>query len=74
MAKGLIGHNEFRRYTAAQMEILERLAKIEQEDEDRCEGCGGEDCRCCEYYHDRRKWVSPNELFDDDPFENWHDN
>ena len=42
--KGLQGKNEFRReYTAAQMETLERLAEIEQEDEDRCAGCGGED-------------------------------
>ena len=75
MAKGLIGHNEFRReYTAAQMEILERLAEIEQEDEDRCANCGGEDCVCCEYYHDRKKWVSPEELFqDEDVFSGWHD-
>ena len=40
--KGLQGKNEFRKeYTAAQMEILERLAEIEQEDEDRCASCGG---------------------------------
>ena len=62
--KGLQGKNEFRReYTAAQMEILQRLAEIEQEDEDRCANCGGEDCICCEYYHDRQNWVSPEELF-----------
>ena len=62
--KGLQGKNEFRReYTAAQIQILERLAEIEQEDEDRCAGCGGEDCICCEYYHDRKRWTSPEELF-----------
>lgn len=72
--KGLIGKSEFRReYTSAQMEILERLARIEQEDEDRCKGCGGEDCMCCEYYHDRQKWVEPDELFENEMFDNWHD-
>lgn len=64
MAKGLIDKSEFRReYTSAQMKVLERLAEIEQEDEDRCKGCGGEDCICCEYYHDRKRWKSPEELF-----------
>jgi hypothetical protein len=48
------------------MQVLERLAEIEQEDEDRCAGCGGEDCICCEYYHDRQRWVSPEELFEED--------
>ena len=72
--KGLIGKSEFRReYTSAQMEILERLAEIEQEDEDRCKGCGGEDCMCCEYYHDRQKWVESDELFESEMFDNWHD-
>lgn len=62
--KGLQNKNEFRKeYTAAQMSVLEILAEIEQEDEDRCANCGGEDCACCEYYHDRQKWVSPDELF-----------
>ena len=62
--KGLEGKNEFRReYTVAQMSVLERLAEIEQKDEDRCAKCGGEDCMCCEYHHDRQKWVSPDELF-----------
>lgn len=65
--KGLQGKDEFRReYTSAQMEVLQRLAAIEQEDEDRCAHCGGEDCICCEYYHDRQQWRSPEELFDDD--------
>lgn len=74
MAKGLIGKSEFRReYTSAQMEVLERLAEIEQEDEDRCKGCGGEDCVCCEYYHDRQKWAEPDELFESEMFDNWHD-
>ena len=74
MAKGLIGKSEFRReYTSAQMQVLERLAEIEQEDEDRCKGCGGEDCMCCEYYHDRQKWVEPDELFESEMFDGWHD-
>ena len=62
--KGLQDKTEFRSaYTDAQMEILQRLAEIEQEDADRCAGCGGEDCICCEYYHDRQRWESPDELF-----------
>lgn len=67
--KGLEGKNEFRReYTSAEMEILKRFAEIEQEDEDRCKSCGGEDCMCCEYYHDRQQWVTPQELFE---WEGW---
>lgn len=62
------------RYTRLQREIISTLAEIEQEDADRCATCGGEDCICCGYYHDRQKWVDPDELFrDDDPFSNWHD-
>jgi hypothetical protein len=64
MAQGLIGRNEFGTFlSAVQRQTLERLAEIEQEDADRCAGCGGEDCVCCEYYIDRQKWVSPEELF-----------
>lgn len=74
MAKGLIGKSEFRReYTSAQMQVLERLAEIEQEDEDRCKDCGGEDCMCCEYYHDRQNWVEPDKLFENEMFDGWHD-
>lgn len=62
--KGLQGKSEFTSYlTAVQRQALERLAEIEREDADRCAGCGGEDCICCEYYIDRQKWVSPEELF-----------
>lgn len=62
------------RYTRLQQEIIGDLAEIEQEDANRCAGCGGEDCICCEYYHDRQKWVEPDELFaDDDNFSGWHD-
>ena len=43
--------------------LLEKLSDMEQEDADRCAQCGGEDCICCEYYHDRKKWKSPEELF-----------
>lgn len=64
MTKGLIGRNDFGAYlSAVQRQTLERLAEIEQEDADRCAECGGEDCVCCEYYIDRQKWVSPEELF-----------
>lgn len=62
--KGLQGRSEFTNYlTSVQRQTLERLAEIEQEDADRCAGCGGEDCVCCEYYLDRQKWKSPEELF-----------
>lgn len=57
----MLGLGEF---TALQRQIISRLAEIEQEDADRCASCGGEDCICCEYYHDRKAWVSAEELFD----------
>lgn len=67
MPKGLIGKAEFRReYTAAQMKLLQQLAEMEKKDENRCKKCGGEDCICCEYYHDRRRWVGPEELFEEE--------
>ena len=53
-------------YTTLQREIINDLARIEQEDADRCAACGGEDCVCCEYYHDRQKWKSPDALFAED--------
>jgi hypothetical protein len=59
-----------REFTALQRSVIDRLAEIEQSDADACAGCGGEDCACCEIYHDRQRWVSPEELFardDDDP-------
>ena len=52
------------RFTALQQETINRLAEIEQQDADRCASCEGEDCVCCEIYHDRQKWVSPEELFE----------
>lgn len=57
---GLMGSGEF---TALQRQVIDCLAEIEQEDAERCANCGGEDCVCCEYYIDRQKWVSPEELF-----------
>lgn len=69
MAKGLSGTGEFTALlTADQRRLAERLAEIEREDADRCAGCGGEDCRCCEYYLDRQRWQSPDELFADDGY------
>lgn len=66
MAKGLIGTGMYTELlTREQRMLAERLAEIEQEDADRCAGCGGEDCVCCEYYQDRQKWQSPEELFAD---------
>lgn len=56
-------------YTRLQMEVIDRLAEIEQADDDACSHCGGEDCICCEIYHDRMKWVEPEELFRDDYWE-----
>lgn len=62
--KGLQGNMMFTNYlTAVERQTLKRLAEIEQEDADRCESCGGEDCVCCEYYIDRQKWVEPEDLF-----------
>lgn len=55
-------------YTMVQQQIIGRLAEIEKEDADACAGCGGEDCMCCEIYHDRQKWVSPEQLFDGDDY------
>ena len=63
--KGLEGNKPFRdMLTRDERAMAEHLAQIEDEDADRCAHCGGEDCICCEYYHDRQKWVSPEELFD----------
>ena len=64
--KGLQGQMQYNNYlNAIQRQTLERLAEIEREDADRCASCGGEDCVCCEYYLDRQKWKSPDELFDE---------
>ncbi len=56
----------FDHYTHLQREIISRLAEIKAEDRDACSSCGGEDCICCEIYLDRQKWVSPDELFEED--------
>lgn len=70
--KGLMGTGEFTALlTYEQRMLAERLAEIEQEDADRCADCGGEDCICCEYYLDRKKWVSPEELFSDSYGYDW---
>ena len=62
--KGLQGKQSFTNLlTYEERKLAERLAEIEQEDADRCASCGGEDCRCCEYWHDRQRWVEPAELF-----------
>ena len=55
-------------YTALQRTVIDRCAEIEAEDRAACAGCGGEDCICCEIYHDRQKWVSPEELFAGDEY------
>jgi hypothetical protein len=54
------------RFTALQRDLIQRLAEIEKHDASVCDSCGGEDCICCEIYHDRQRWVSPEELFNDD--------
>lgn len=51
-------------YTNIQKQLISELAAIEQADADACANCGGEDCICCEIYHDRKKWVTPQELFE----------
>lgn len=55
-------------YTREQAKLINRLAEIEQEDADACASCGGEDCICCEIYHDRQKWKSPEDLFREDEY------
>lgn len=68
--KGLQGKASFTNLlTAEERKIAERLAEIEQEDANRCASFGGEDCICCEYYHDRQRWVEPAELFGWEPDE-----
>lgn len=62
--KGLQGKQTFTDLLASEeRKVSKRLAEIEQEDANRCASCGGEDCICCEYWHDRQKWVEPSELF-----------
>lgn len=64
MARGLMGVGIFSELLSSdERKLTERLTEIEREDADRCADCGGEDCICCEYYHDRQKWVEPAELF-----------
>ena len=64
MARGFQNNTPFKdMLTADQLKLAEKLAQIEEEDANRCANCGGEDCICCEIYHDRQKWVSPEELF-----------
>ena len=54
------------RFTQLQKDLINRLAEIEKHDASVCDSCGGEDCICCEIYHDRQRWASPEELFNDD--------
>ena len=53
-------------YTRLQNEVIGKLADMEQEDQSRCDSCGGEDCCCCEIWLDRQRWVGPDQLFDED--------
>lgn len=52
-------------YSKLQMEIINKLADMEESDREACAGCSGEDCLCCEIAQDRSRWVSPDELFTD---------
>lgn len=64
MAKGLMRSREFTILLTLDQRILaERLSEIEREDAERCSEWGGEDCCCCEYYLDRQRWQSSDELF-----------
>lgn len=65
MSRGFSDKSTMQFNNYLERQVTERLAEIEQEDADRCSRCGGEDCICCEIYHDRQKWVSPDELFSD---------
>lgn len=42
--------------------LQQKLAEIEAEDRNACAHCSGEDCICCEIYHDRLKWQAPYEF------------
>ena len=53
-------------YTSLQRGLINKLAEIEESDRNACANCGGEDCVCCEIYVDRQKWVSPEELFNEE--------
>lgn len=65
MVRGLMGVGMFGELLSSEeRKLAERLAEIEQEDADRCSGCGGEDCICCEFYLDRQRWVEAHELFE----------
>ena len=67
--KGLMNSMSFTELLTREQRILaERLSEIEKEDTNRCANCGGEDCCCCEYYLDRQKWQSPEELFFGDEY------
>lgn len=50
-------------FTKLQRSIIDSLASIEKSDQEACDGCGGEDCQCCEIYIDRQAWVSADDLF-----------
>ena len=66
---GLMNSMSFTELLTRDQRILaERLSEIEKEDADRCTHCGGEDCCCCEYYLDRQKWKTPEELFYGDEY------
>lgn len=67
---GFANGGSFMALTAAQRQLAERLAEIEREDADVCANCGGEDCICCEIYHDRMRWQEPEEFFSDSEY-NW---
>jgi hypothetical protein len=45
--------------------LIERMDEIKKQDADKCARCSGEDCMCCEIYHDRMAWISTEELFCD---------
>lgn len=67
---GFANGGSFMVLTAAQRQLAERLAEIEREDANACSNCGGEDCICCEIYHDRMCWQEPEEFFSDSEY-NW---
>lgn len=75
MRRGFDNNGEYSvLYNSLERETIRRLAKIEQEDANTCAGCGGEDCMCCEIYHDRQQWVSSDALFgcDDDGYYDYY--
>lgn len=48
--------------------IVAKAILKESKNFDPCQGCGGEDCACCEVYAERRAEDRANEMYGDDRY------